>query len=181
MRRFVIVKSVVNWADSVVMEGCNIKVNARVSNKLFPNSNNQEPSSNQKENPGAILQVGFSPGSRSQPVFQFARTLKSAIHATRNLVAYTYSCISAFDLLWNMCTNRLPAWIIKDFNNFLNTTNICRLSNEPTHNATKKGDYSISIGDEVMEFQSDQLASPVGFFGMDYAKYFPSPTMIFIY
>lgn len=38
LRRFAMVQSVVDWADSVLVEGCTIKVNARVSNQQIHGS-----------------------------------------------------------------------------------------------------------------------------------------------
>lgn len=118
------------------------------------------------------MQVGFSGGARSKPSFHWARNLLSKTHDLHCLKTFDYSCSSAFALLWNMCSSRLPPSIIDDFNTFLNTTRITRLSNSSDFHGIQEGSYSVPIGDEVVEFKSAELAPPVGFFGMDYARYF---------
>ena len=81
----------------------------------------------QREDPGYLVQLGYSPGALSSPEFDWARNLKRKLDA-ETVASLNYQAGSAFSLLWNMAKNQLPDEVIDDFTQFLNKNNFPQMA-----------------------------------------------------
>ncbi|KAF8809194.1 hypothetical protein BYT27DRAFT_7284279 [Phlegmacium glaucopus] len=146
----------------------------RLKNRTEPNFGNTTAGirkSIRLEDPGVLVQIGYSAGSRSSPSFDWVKNLLSKKHSPEEKVAMDVKESSAFALMWNMIRSRLPQEILDDFNKFTTSTNIRRMDANG-HMADEKGQtfYSASIGEDQFDFHDAELAPPSGVFGKNYSR-----------
>ena len=132
----------------------------------------------QMEDPGALVQIGFSAGSRSTPKFDWVKNITRRNLSDEAAHDMNYRASSAFALLWNLCLDILPDEVIGDFDDFFEKLNIARMS--ASEGAAKEfagseeppvsGAYTIRIGDFEFTFQDAELAPPSGVVGQNYAR-----------
>ena len=119
------------------------------------------------EDPGKIVQAGYSGGSRSHPQFDWAKNLLSKNYNTEEQQQIDYLESSVFALFWNMARRLIHGDISQDIEEFLET-GVKRMD------AKGKGEnntYTIEYEGDVFEFKQGQLAPPVGFFASNYSRY----------
>jgi len=143
-------ESILHWVDSVVVQGADLRRSIRL------------------EDPGKLVQIGYSGGSRSKPSFDWARNLLSKKHSKKEVESFNYTCSSVFALFWNMSRKILHPDIIGDIESFLE-------SGVPRMDMEAKGErgssiYTITYKEEEFDFHQGVLAPPVGFFSVNYAR-----------
>ena len=167
------IQQVVDWVDGVVVEGASLKQNARVRNLLpYPVFNCNIADNNyvmQKEDPGKIVQVGYSSGSRSKPTFDWARNLLSKKYNSEDIEKFDHMCSSVFALFWNISRRVLHPAIIHDFEKFLSAGMVRMDGNQKGRGLDSI--YHIKFDGQEHEFHAGELAPPVGFFSVNYARY----------
>jgi hypothetical protein len=125
----------------------------------------------QKEDPGKLVQVGYSAGSRSAPAFHWVKNLLSKRIPQEEVDAMDKRASSAFAFAWNLGRSKLPDEVIQDFDQFLADTDIKHMDARGLL-VDERGDnvYTAEIGDQVFEFHGANLAPPQGVFGKNYAR-----------
>lgn len=125
----------------------------------------------QLEDPGKLVQFGYSAGSRSALKFDWVRNLLSHKHPAEVISAMEMRGSAAFALVWNMVRVRLPASIIADFDAFLHTTLLCGMDAKGNV-GQNKGDriYEVQVGPETFSFHAAKLAPPMGVVAHNYSR-----------
>ncbi|KAM6491704.1 hypothetical protein JOM56_012866 [Amanita muscaria] len=77
----------------------------------------------QPNDPGKLVIIGYSPGSRSRPSFGWVRNITRKI-SEGDLHDFNAQCSSAFAFFWNLARSWLPPEIIKDFDDFIGANNL---------------------------------------------------------
>lgn len=131
------------------------------------------------DDPGGIVQIGFSAGARRAPKFDWVKNITRKDLPKEVITDLNYRSSSAFALFWNLCKGTLPAPIIDDFHSFFEREDMLRMNpaagaaedfaSGKNHRVT--GDYSIQIGDEKFVFKNVELAPPSGVFARNYARF----------
>ncbi|PUU73019.1 hypothetical protein B9Z19DRAFT_941258, partial [Tuber borchii] len=144
-------ESILDWINGIIVAGIRRKKSARL------------------EDPGRIVQTGYSAGSQSQPRFDWAKNLLSrAKTSTKNeLEGVEYMESSVFALFWNMARRIVPSVISDDLETFLSSA-ITRMDakGKQRDNTT----YTIKYNSNIYEFKQGELAPPVGFMASNYSR-----------
>ncbi|PUU80828.1 hypothetical protein B9Z19DRAFT_947899, partial [Tuber borchii] len=142
--------SILEWINATILSSIGRKKSARL------------------EDPGKIVQNGYSAGSRSHPQFDWAKNLLSKTYSTEEQQEIGYLESSIFALFWNMARKLIHGDISKDIEEFLET-GIARMDNKGKQKANNT--YTIQHEQEIYEFNQGELAPPVGFFASNYSRY----------
>ncbi|KAF8056073.1 hypothetical protein FPV67DRAFT_1678612 [Lyophyllum atratum] len=142
---------VVAWGDQVVADTTPYRQNIR------------------KEDPGKLVQMGYSAGSRSRAHFDWVRNVTSAKHdASESDIRSS----SLFALTWQLMRGRLPPEVIDDFDKFLETTKLKRMdaNGRLAEGSGSTGTYTVNIGADQFDFHHVELAPPGGVMGVRYSR-----------
>jgi len=127
----------------------------------------------QREDPGALVQLGYTAGARSWLCLGWARNLRRKLPNSR-IRDLTYQSSSVFGLAWNMFQMQLPDEVIEDFNKWLEDSQIVKMN--PSGNQKRpSGKYTICNGENPVTFHDVELAPPAGVFGANYTRYLLPP------
>lgn len=129
----------------------------------------------QREDPGALVQIGYTAGSRSRPRINWARNIKRKLSGDA-AADLTYRSSSVFALAWNAFRMQLPDEVMDDFNKYFIESGIVRMDPSGQRQEVATGEYTILDASPIM-FNDVELAPPSGFFGANYTRYvqhFPS-------
>ncbi|KAF8326288.1 hypothetical protein F5887DRAFT_1084600 [Amanita rubescens] len=134
--------------DAVVSDAVNLKKSIRL------------------EDPGSIVQIGYSAGARHKPFFDWVRNITSKSTDTYDLNKRTSS---AFAFFWNLCRAWLPEEIITDIDAWLTRTQA------PAMDATRQfdsheGSYDLIVDGIPFQFTDVCLAPPCGVMARNYAR-----------
>ncbi|KAF8315567.1 hypothetical protein F5887DRAFT_1072859 [Amanita rubescens] len=150
VRNFSCLPDPLAWADYIVQEAVDYRLPTRL------------------DDPGTMVQVGFSAGSRSAPAFDWVRNLpKNADPEVSREINANVS--AAFALFWNLCRFWLPDPVIDDIDNFMETTGIYPMDGN-SRTGKLDGKYTIVAGDLEFEFTDARLAPPAGVVSQNYAR-----------
>ncbi|EDR02770.1 uncharacterized protein LACBIDRAFT_332047 [Laccaria bicolor S238N-H82] len=128
------------------------------------------------EDPGSIIQMGFSTGSCSAPQFDWVRNITNCKLLKGVVDEMDYRSSSIFALFWNLCCDLLPREIMDDFNNFFDQFNMVQMSSEKgaaksfIAKNTTRGDYMVQVGDTEFVFSNAEMAPPAGVCAQNYAR-----------
>ncbi|CDO68133.1 hypothetical protein BN946_scf185003.g5 [Trametes cinnabarina] len=122
-----------------------------------------------KEDPGLMIQMGYTAGQISVPCFNWVRNLVDPYALTPEQIAstdYANSCLFAAG--WNIIRSSLPHAVTDDWVAFL-----CK-HGLPVMDAGVgmeglTGNYSIQFGDNTITFHDAELAPPTGMLNWNYA------------
>ncbi|TFK72410.1 hypothetical protein BDN72DRAFT_749459, partial [Pluteus cervinus] len=151
-------KNGVKWVDGVVCKEVNYKKSARL------------------DDPGKLDLVGYTAGSRSKSKFDWSINNVGPARSPDAIRTSDEDCSAAFAFLWNMCRQRLPPEVIKDFDDFLRSNNMRRMDGHgtmvPDGTAIHgHGTYTIRLPDgEELTFHDVELAPPSGAIGYNYSR-----------
>ncbi|KAL7277988.1 hypothetical protein ACG7TL_001801 [Trametes sanguinea] len=123
-----------------------------------------------KEDPGAMVQTGYTAGSRSAPLFAWVRNLEHKKRLTPERVAssdYASSCLLAVG--WNIIRSAFPPVITSDWIDFLCANGLPAMD-AGVGSASHSGDYSIQYGDDTITFHDAELAPPTGILNHNYSR-----------
>lgn len=130
------------------------------------------------EDPGSLVQIGFSAGARSVPKFDWVRNITSRKLPAHVIDDMDHRSSSAFALFWNLCRSSLPEEVMEDFDNFFEDCCLPRMhpcngaAGDPiNHSQCMAGDYSIQIGDNKFVFKNAERAPPAGVCGQNYSRF----------
>lgn len=128
------------------------------------------------EDPGSLVQMGFSAGSRSAPQFDWVRNITNRKLPKGVVDELDYRSSSIFALFWNLCRDLLPSEIMDDFDNFFDQFNMVRMSSEKgaakefIAKNTTRGDYMVQVGETEFVFSNAEMAPPSGVCAQNYAR-----------
>ena len=131
----------------------------------------------QLEDPGSLVQIGYSAGARSAPAFNWVRNLTRKL-PDQVVANKDYQASSAFALFWNLCRDFLPEKIMGTFDVFLDHCNMVRMKSGQGAAAEFiegegvgiYGEYTVCIGDDEFIFKDAEMAPPSGVFGQNYSR-----------
>jgi len=110
------------------------------------------------EDPGKIVQISYSAGSRHAPSFDWVWNVISKSTDTLELDKHT---CSAFAFFWNLCRGWLPPEVIKDTDNWLNQSQAPAM--DASHQlSSHEGSYNITVDGIRFQFSDVYLAPPTG-------------------
>ncbi|TFK59493.1 hypothetical protein BDN72DRAFT_734678, partial [Pluteus cervinus] len=151
-------KEAVKWGDHVVRKEADFKKSVRL------------------DDPGKFELVGYTAGAFSASKFDWARNNIGPARPADSIRTSDEDCSAAFAFLWNMCRQRLPSEVIKDFDDFLHSNNMRRMDGHgtmvPEGTTTHgHGNYTIRLlNGEEMTFHDVELAPPSGALGYNYSR-----------
>jgi hypothetical protein len=124
------------------------------------------------EDPGSLVQIRYSAGSRSSPSFDWVNNLKSKKHSLDEQAKMDVAESSAFALTWNMIRHRLPKEVISNFNAFTLVAGIKRMDgNGLMVDEEGRSFYQVAVGEAGdLEFHNVELAPPMGVFSENYSR-----------
>jgi hypothetical protein len=128
----------------------------------------------QREDPGALVQLGYTAGSRSRPHIDWARNIRRKL-PRGTITDLNYRSSSVFALAWNAFRMQLPAEVIKDFDDYLTDSEIFRMDPSGRKQKGEKGAYTICDEGEPITFQNVEMAPPAGVVGANYTRYIQFP------
>lgn len=131
----------------------------------------------QLEDPGSLVQIGYSAGARAAPAFHWVRNLTKKL-PDQVVTDKDYKSSSVFALFWNLCCDFLPGEIMEDFDQFLGECNMVRMKSGQGaasefiagEGAGTHGEYTVHIGDDEFIFKDAEMAPPSGVFGQNYSR-----------
>jgi hypothetical protein len=125
----------------------------------------------QLEDPGKLVQVGYSAGSRSSPKFDWVKNLLSKRHSAEAIEDMNIKTSSACAFMWNLVRSRLPAEVVDDFANFITDAELVRMdANSVMMEADGKGVYTVNIGEDQFDFHKAELAPLTAVFAENYSR-----------
>ena len=125
----------------------------------------------QREDPGALVQIGYTAGSRSRPRIDWARNIKRKLSGNA-ISDLTYRSSAVFALAWNMFRMQLPPTVVDSFNEYFIDSGIIRMDPSGQNREMATGEYTIlDNGQNPTTFYDVELAPPSGFFGANYTRY----------
>ncbi|TFY63638.1 hypothetical protein EVJ58_g3143 [Rhodofomes roseus] len=122
------------------------------------------------EDPGKLVLLGYTAGSRSHPLFDWARNLRSKKHTPEFLKDLDFRLSSAFALFWNLLQVRIPKEVLAPFESYLADNSMCRMDGNSGKSTDSRGIYMVDLGDKYIEFNDAELAPPSGVAGCNYAR-----------
>jgi hypothetical protein len=128
----------------------------------------------QLEDPGKIVQLGISAGSRSKPSFDWVKNISSKRLSDDFVDNLDHKTAHAFSLLWMLIRRRLPNEVSDDLVTWLAKTGIYRMNKEIVgkfREETDEGEIELDIGDYSFNFQWAELAPPSGVMAANYSRY----------
>ncbi|KAJ3001058.1 hypothetical protein NUW54_g6677 [Trametes sanguinea] len=125
------------------------------------------------EDPGRMVQTGYTAGARGAPAFDWVRNLLHSLemeYLSEDSVAasdYLTSCL--FALGWNIIRAILPDAVIGDWVDYLRSNGMPAMDAGVGMTGTT-GDYSIRYGDESITFHDAELAPVTGLLNYNYSR-----------
>jgi hypothetical protein len=118
------------------------------------------------EDPGKLVLMGYTSGSRSSPSLGWARNLLPAATAEFTkpevLEKFNFQTSSTYALLWQMALHRLPSAILADY----------RTMAGHTMDSDGQSPYwGIELGNDYFEFHHVELAPPQGGYAINYSRH----------
>ncbi|KAF8233007.1 hypothetical protein L208DRAFT_1269135, partial [Tricholoma matsutake] len=148
------------WLDAVVLETMGVQKSIRVHYDQHC-----------LEDPGKLVQVGYSAGSRSSPKFDWVKNLLSAQHTPEVVEAMNVKASSACAFVWNLIRSWLPTEVIEDFEKFITDAElVCMDADSLMAKAAGKGVYTVNIREDQFNFHKAELAPATGVFAENYSQ-----------
>ncbi|KAI0755594.1 hypothetical protein C8Q74DRAFT_1169340, partial [Fomes fomentarius] len=122
------------------------------------------------EDPGTLVQTGYTAGSRSKPSFDWVRNLLWKRELTPEFLAtadHHTSCL--FAIFWNICRNHLPAEVIEPWVAY-NAEHMLPRMDGGLRSDRDTGDVTIELGDDSVTFRNMELAPACGLLGQNYSR-----------
>ncbi|GLB39703.1 hypothetical protein LshimejAT787_0702130 [Lyophyllum shimeji] len=161
LRNFCPDEATVAWADSVVADAMPGRRNIRM------------------EDPGKLVQMGYSAGARSKPSFHWVRNLLSKAGGPAAAAESDRKASCVYALAWQLLRGHLPEEVIRDFDDFMEKTKLKRMDGNGqlspgilncTQSPGGAGSYSVNANGHEFSFHHVELAPPAGVFGENYAR-----------
>ncbi len=161
-----------DWAASAVEDGIRGRRSIRVSAPCCPICFVFALSDMhmQLEDPGKLIQTGYSAGARSKPQFDWVRNILRKQELSPDFIAssdHRTSCL--FAIAWNICRTQLPATIMDPWIAFNEANKLPRMDGGLRSTATT-GDVTIELGGDPVTFHGMDLAPACGMMGQNYSR-----------
>lgn len=118
--------------------------------------------------------LGWSPGSRSQANFDWARNFKKAKLPDDENIRHRIRSSAALALFWNLTRSFSPPEVVKDFEDFVRDSGINTmdpgLEVDPKKVSKPTSQYSVPVNGHEVIFDNAHLAPPQGGFARNYGK-----------
>ncbi|KAK7018074.1 hypothetical protein VNI00_018393 [Paramarasmius palmivorus] len=152
IRDFCPVQEVAAWVDKVVRDNINVSRSIRL------------------DDAGSLTLSGWSAGSRSQPLFAWAKNIiRSMASDEKRSLHYDTSAI--FALLWNLAVTMMPDDVLADFEDFIGELGIYRMDPSIYYNGEATRMYTVRIGGVDIPLRDAELAPPCGVCAKNYARF----------
>lgn len=113
--------------------------------------------------------IGLSAGARSNPTFHWVRNLLCK-HSQEVIDEFDLKQCSAFAFLWNWLRNHIHPEVIENFDTWMNTKMLPRMSPE-WRKLSKQGSYTVHLPNQPpLTFNNIELAPPAGVMASNYAR-----------
>ncbi|KAK7018687.1 hypothetical protein VNI00_018314 [Paramarasmius palmivorus] len=151
IRDFCPVQEVVDWVDEVVRENVAVSRSIRL------------------DDAGSLTMSGWSAGSRSQPLFAWAKNIirKLTEDETRSL---HYDTSAIFALLWNLAVTMMPDDVLADFEDFIGELGIHCMDPSIHYHGEANNMYTVRIRGADIPLRDAELAPPCGVCAKNYAR-----------
>ena len=129
----------------------------------------------QLADPGKIVQLGISAGSRSKPSIGWVRNILSNLVSDSEVDKLDRESAHIFSLFWMLIRKRLPEKVSDDLVTWLTETGIHRMSKDILggfKNADDFGEMELNIGDSLFSFHNAEHAPPSGMMAANYSRHF---------
>ncbi|KAG0126489.1 hypothetical protein HOY82DRAFT_542595 [Tuber indicum] len=140
---------VLKWATSVALEATEWQKSVR------------------KDNIGTLVVEGFTAGQRSCPKFNWENNLNYKFKNKPEELLHNQQCrvASLFGLGWNLMKKKSHPSIVDDFQSYVKAYGLPRMA------PPGQEGYTIKIGSEVLQFESEEAAPPSGCISTNYSRY----------
>jgi hypothetical protein len=131
------------------------------------------PHFTQLADPGKIVQLGISAGSRSTPAIDWVKNIKPGELDADLVDDLDLRTAHAFSLLWMLIRRRLPDEISDDLVTWLTETGIYRMNKDAVRGLREQSDggkIELKIGGDTFNFQWAELAPPSGVMAANYSR-----------
>ena len=168
LRNFVGQPAVLNWLDGIITEEVKYRKNIRV--RSSPYRPYMHLTFMKLEDPGKLVQVGFSTGARSKPSFHWVRNIPSKTVKAETADKLDQDSAAAFSLVWTLLKKKLPPVIISDTEEWIAKTDVPRMSKEVLGENGDIGPIRIYVQDDSFNLHNAELAPPTGVMAQNYAR-----------
>ncbi|KAH9911012.1 uncharacterized protein B0H18DRAFT_893745 [Fomitopsis serialis] len=103
--------------DALVVEGVNATMELALAMRK----------SVRLEDPGKIVNLGYTAGARNHPLFDWTKNLKSKKHDPDDLKDINFEISSVFALFWALLRVHLPQEVLRGFEDYLADNDMCRM------------------------------------------------------
>jgi hypothetical protein len=127
--------------------------------------------------PGSIVQLGFSAGSRSLPCFDWVGNILSKRLSDDDIDALDQETAHVFSLFWMLIRRRLPSSVTDDLVDWMAETGIQRMNKDILRGFQEEsnfGEIELDVGDNLFSFQWAEFTPPSGVMVANYSRYFQS-------
>lgn len=125
----------------------------------------------QRDDPGLMIQTGYTPGLRNKPLFAWVRNLLggSETLSPEFLASSDYASSCLLAVAWNICRSRFPAIITDDWVEFLREHEMPPMD-AGVGMSDLKGSYAVQYGEESIVFHNAELAPGSGLLNWNYSR-----------
>ncbi|KAH9829416.1 uncharacterized protein C8Q71DRAFT_718190, partial [Rhodofomes roseus] len=126
----------------------------------------------QKEDQGTLVMAGYTAGALSAATFDWTRNILSKKHSESFIHKLELAVSSSFTLFYNKMRAVLPAELLADYEQYLETNGFPRMDANGTMGAGAdgRGEYYVQKGSDTIVFRHEKLAPPAGVMGTNYAR-----------
>jgi hypothetical protein len=127
----------------------------------------------QLADPGKIVQLGISAGSRSKPMINWVKNILSNRLSDDFVDDLDRKAAHAFGLLWMLIRRKLPDELSDDLVTWLTETGIYRMNKDAVRGFQEQsdvGEIELDIGGNSFNFQWAELAPPSGVMAANYSR-----------
>jgi hypothetical protein len=161
------------YLEEIIKANIGHRTNMRVCIISNPFYFTYSPHFTQLADPGKIVQLGISAGSRSTPAIDWVKNIKPGELDADLVDDLDQRTAHAFSLLWMLIRRRLPDEISDDLVTWLTETGIYRMNKDAVRGLREQSDggkIELKIGGDTFNFQWAELAPPSGVMAANYSR-----------
>jgi hypothetical protein len=121
--------------------------------------------------PGKIVQLGISAGSRNKPSLNWVKNIISKKLGEEFVDKLDQETSCAFALFWMLIRRRLPDEISDDLVTWLAKSGIYRMNKDALQGLQDQGGIELEIGGNQFNLQWAEHAPPSGVMAANYSRY----------